>query len=150
MNAIKPYQLARWLYLRRIPVLPKLIYHLMFLVYNSSIPFKAQIGRGTRFGYGGMGVVIHERSRIGEHCVISQQVTIGGRAGHRNPPRVGSRVYVGAGAKIIGDINIGDECVIGVNSVVMQSVPDRSVVAGIPARVIKSDIDINYYMKHSE
>ncbi len=150
MNAIKPYQFARWLYLRRIPVLPKLIYHLIFLVYNSSIPFKAQIGRGTRFGYGGIGVVIHERSRIGEHCVISQQVTIGGRAGHRNPPRAGSRVYVGAGAKIIGDIEIGDDCVIGANAVVIQSVPRRSVVAGIPARVIKSNIDIAHYMKQAD
>lgn len=150
MNAITPYKLARRLYLSRIPVLPKLIYYLMFLVYNSSIPFKAEIGRGTRFGYGGMGVVIHERSRIGEDCIISQQVTIGGRAGHINPPRVGNRVYVGAGAKLIGDIDIGDECVIGTNSVVMQNVPNRSVVAGIPARVIKSNIDITYYMKHAE
>ncbi len=150
MNAITPYKLARRLYLSRIPVLPKLIYYLMFLVYNSSIPFKAEIGRGTRFGYGGMGVVIHERSRIGEDCVISQQVTIGGRAGHINPPRVGNRVYVGAGAKLIGDIDIGDECVIGTNSVVMQNVPNRSVVAGIPARIIKSNIDITYYMKHAE
>ncbi|CBK42108.1 putative Serine acetyltransferase [Nitrospira defluvii] len=150
MNAITPCKLARRLYLSRIPVLPKLIYYLMFLVYNSSIPFKAEIGRGTRFGYGGMGVVIHERSRIGEDCIISQQVTIGGRAGHINPPRVGNRVYVGAGAKLIGDIDIGDECVIGTNSVVMQNVPNRSVVAGIPARVIKSNIDITYYMKHAE
>lgn len=150
MNAITPYKLARQLYLSRIPVLPKLIYYLMFLVYNSSIPFKAEIGRGTRFGYGGMGVVIHERSRIGEDCIISQQVTIGGRAGHINPPRVGNRVYVGAGAKLIGDIDIGDECVIGTNSVVMQNVPNRSVVAGIPARIIKSNIDITYYMKHAE
>lgn len=94
--------------------------------------------------------MIHERSRIGEHCVISQQVTIGGRAGHRNPPRVGSRVYVGAGAKIIGDIEIGDDCVIGANAVVIQSVPRRSVVAGIPARVIKSNIDIAHYMKQAD
>ena len=147
MNAIRPYALARWLYLRHVPVFPTLIYWAMFLIYNSSIPFKAEIGRGTKFGYGGMGVVVHERSIIGENCLISQQVTIGGRAGHVNPPRIGNRVYIGAGAKVIGDIIIGNDCVIGANAVVVHDVPDRSVVAGIPAQVLKSDIDINSYMK---
>lgn len=57
---------------------------------------------------------------------------------------------LGPGAKIIGDIEIGDDCVIGANAVVIQSVPRRSVVAGIPARVIKSNIDIAHYMKQAD
>lgn len=61
-----------------IPVLPKLITLLIFLIYNSKIPYQAKIGRGSTFGYGGMGVVIHSKSIIGVNCTICQQVSIGG------------------------------------------------------------------------
>ena len=129
-----------------VPVLPKILYYLIFLLYNSSIPYKAKIGHTTRFGYGGMGVVIHERATIGEGCIISQQVTIGGRSGHDTPPRIGNYVYIAAGAKILGDIDIGDCCVIGANAVVIKSVPSNSIVVGIPGKIIKKDIDINDYL----
>lgn len=126
--------------------MPKLLYWLTFLLYNSSIPYRAKIGRGTVFAYGGMGVVIHERSVIGEDCIIGQQVTIGGKSGARSPPIIGNRVYIAAGAKIIGDIKIGNNCVIGANSVVMADIPDNSVVAGVPARIIRENItNIDYY-----
>ena len=80
--------------MHHIPVLPKLITLLIFLIYNSKIPYQAKIGRGSTFGYGGiqakigrgstfgyggMGVVIHSKSIIGVNCTICQQVTIGGR-----------------------------------------------------------------------
>lgn len=78
LNAIYFYRIARWLYLHHIPLLPKLITLLIFLIYNSKIPYQAEIGRGTKFGYGGMGVVIHSKSKIGNYCTVSQQVTIGG------------------------------------------------------------------------
>lgn len=147
VTAIQLYRISRWLYVRHIPVLPRVLYGLGFFLFNASVPYQAQIGRGTRLGYGGMGVVIHERAVVGRDCIIGQQVTIGGRAGHVNPPRIGNRVYVATGAKVIGDIEIGDESVVGANAVVLHSVPARSVVGGIPARIIKSNIDIAYYMK---
>ena len=78
LNAIYFYRIARWLYLHHIPVLPKLITFLIFLIYNSKIPYQATIGNGTLFGYGGMGVVIHSKAVIGDKCVVCQQVTIGG------------------------------------------------------------------------
>ena len=59
-------------------LLPKLITLLIFLIYNSKIPYQAKIGRGSTFGYGGMGVVIHSKSIIGVNCTICQQVSIGG------------------------------------------------------------------------
>lgn len=62
LNAISFYRVSRWLYLHHIPVLPKLITLLIFLIYNSKIPYQAKIGRGSTFGYGGMGVVIHSKS----------------------------------------------------------------------------------------
>lgn len=145
MNAISFYRVARWLYVKRVPILPNIIQAFIFLLFNSYIPYTAKIGKGTRFGYGGIGVVIHARAEIGENCIIAQQVTIGGRSGHENPPRIGSRVYLATGAKILGDIVIGDESVIGANSVVINNVPAKCVVAGVPAKIIKEGIDISYY-----
>jgi len=78
LNAIFFYRIERWLYLHHIPFLPRLIELLIFLIYNSKVPYQAIIGKGTKLGYGGMGVVIHLKSVIGDNCIISQQVTIGG------------------------------------------------------------------------
>lgn len=78
LNAIFFYRISRWLYLHHVPFLPKLITLLIFLVYNSKVPYQAKIGRGTKLGYGGMGVVIHSKATIGGYCTIGQQVTIGG------------------------------------------------------------------------
>lgn len=78
LNAIVFYRISRWLYLHHIPFLPKLVTLLIFLIYNSKIPYQAKIGKGTKFGYGGMGVVVHSKAVIGDNCSIGQQVTIGG------------------------------------------------------------------------
>lgn len=78
LNAIYFYRISHWLYLHHVPVLPKLITLLIFLIYNSKVPPTAKIGRGTKFGYGGVGVIIHKSAAIGSYCTIAQQVTIGG------------------------------------------------------------------------
>lgn len=137
MNAVHLYRVGNWLYRHRIPLLPKLTYWLTFLIYNSSIPPQASIGAGTRFGYGGMGVVIHMRARIGRRVMIAQQVTIGGRSGHFEVPIVGDDVLIGAGAKVLGPIRVGHRAEIGANAVVTHDVPDDAIVAGIPARTLR-------------
>jgi len=146
VNAIRMYRLARRLYLWHVPIMPKAIYWLIFLLYNSSIPYTAEIGPGTKFGYGGMGVVIHDRARIGSGCIISQQVTIGGRSRHYEVPVIGDNCYLGAGAKILGPVVLGNHVVVGANAVVTHSVPDHCVVAGIPAKVIKQGILMEDYV----
>lgn len=78
INAIFFYRISRWMYLHHIPIFPKLITLLIFLIYNSKIPYQAEIGKGTKLGYGGMGVVIHSKSKIGSQVIVGQQVTIGG------------------------------------------------------------------------
>lgn len=78
LNAIYFYRIARWLYLHHVPFLPKLITLLIFLIYNSKIPYQAHIGKGTTFGYGGVGVIVHSKAWIGDYVSIGQQVTIGG------------------------------------------------------------------------
>lgn len=78
LNAMFFYKISRWLYLRHIPFIPKLITLLIFLIYNSKVPYKAKIGKGTKLGYGGIGVVIHSSATTGTNCLVSQNVTIGG------------------------------------------------------------------------
>lgn len=78
LNAIFFYRISRWLYLHHVPFLPKLITLIIFLIYNSKVPYQAEIGKGTRLGYGGVGVIIHSKAKIGSYCSVEQQVTIGG------------------------------------------------------------------------
>ncbi len=77
-NAINFYRISRWLYLHHIPFLPKLITLVIFVLYNSKVPYTAEIGKGTKLGYGGIGVVIHADAVIGVNCSIGQHVTVGG------------------------------------------------------------------------
>ncbi|MFB6732574.1 serine O-acetyltransferase [Bacillus mobilis] len=137
LNAVYFYRVARCLYLLKIPIIPRIIKMLIFLIYNSSIPYETILGKGTKFGYGGIGVVMHKKAIIGENCLISQQVTIGGRSGLKELPVVGDNVYIGAGAKVLGAIKVGNNVTIGANAVVITDIPDNAVVAGVPAKVIK-------------
>lgn len=124
--------------MHHIPVLPKLITLLIFLIYNSKIPYQAKIGRGSTFGYGGMGVVIHSKSIIGVNCTICQQVTIGG-GNSRFPgvPVIGNNVYIAKGPIVMGGITIGNNVTIGANAVVTKPVSDNAIVAGVPAKILR-------------
>ncbi|MCP3103407.1 serine acetyltransferase [Myxococcus sp. K15C18031901] len=141
VDAMTLYRLARRLRARRIPLLPAVLRKAIYYLHSSYVPDEAEIGEGTQLGYGGIGVVIHKAARIGRHCLISQQVTIGGRSGIEGAPVIGDYVRVGAGAKILGNIHVGDFAVIGANAVVLKDVAPGMVVAGIPARVIRQDPD---------
>ena len=76
-------------------------------------------------------------SHIGKNCWINQQVTIG-NSDASHCPYIGDNVSIKAGAKIIGDVTIGNDVIVGANAVVVKDVPDHSIVAGVPARVIKT------------
>jgi len=98
------------------------------------------IGRGAEFGPGfvlihATGVVINGQVSGGEHVFIEHQVTIG--AERRQSPRIGNHVFIGAGAKIIGSITVGDHSRVGANAVVLDDVPAYATVAGIPAKVVR-------------
>jgi serine O-acetyltransferase len=95
------------------------------------------ISKGTRFAYSGIGVVLHKRAKIGAHCVIGTNVTVGGKSGYYEVPIIGDNVYIATGAKVLGPIAIGNNVTIGANAVVINSVPDNAIVAGIPAKIIK-------------
>ena len=136
-NAINKYRRANWLYRHGFKVLARIYEMRIYQAHNSFIPASCEIGNGTVFGYKGIGVVIHKRARIGENCLIAQQVTIGGRSGHHDVPIIGNNCEICAGAKVLGPIRLGDNVVIGANAVMLQDAPDNTVWAGVPAKMIK-------------
>jgi len=122
-----------------IPVLFKFLLVLRFrfwsVVCGADIPLNSNLGGGLLIPHPN-GIVIHPAAAIGANCLIFQQVTIG-TGSEPGYPTIGSHVDVGAGAKILGGITIGDNVKIGANSVVIKSVPDNCTVVGIPGRIIE-------------
>ena len=141
LNALTLYRAARRCQRLKIPILPRLLEKLTLLVFRCVVPVRCNIGEGSELGYGGIAVVIHERAEIGRHVMISPCVTIGGRSGIAKVPIIEDEVFIGAGARILGDVTIGKGATIGANAVVLQSVPAGAVVAGVPARGIRVDKD---------
>lgn len=133
---IKLYRLSNKLYKLNIPLLPKIIFFLIRIIFSAEIPYSCTIHKNVQLKHGGLGVVLHEKSVIGEGTIIYQNVTIGGRE-NRGQPIIGKNVYIGAGACILGGITIGDNVKIGANSVVLKSVESNQTVVGIPAQKIK-------------
>ena len=137
MNAIHIYRVANYLYRMHVPLLPGLLRFLMFLLYNSAIPPQCSIGKGSSFAHGGIGTVLHQDCRIGERVLIGQGVTIGGTFGS-GAPTIGSDVWIGPGVRILGDIFVGSNTIIGANAVVIRDVAENSVVAGVPAKLTRT------------
>lgn len=145
MNAIGLYRIDHWIWRKKIPFIPKIIHHCIFLLFNSHIPASCLIGKGTRFVYGAMAVVVHSNAMIGENCIVGTCVTIGGKSG--GVPKIGNNVYMATGCKILGGIAIGSNVVIGANAVVVNDIPDNCVAAGVPAKIIRRNIDIKQFCK---
>ena len=136
MNAIAIYRIARWLYLHKVPLLPKILQLVIFLLFNSYIPYEAVIGKGSTVGHRGIGVVINKDAVIGDNVLIRAHVTIGKKESDGMAPRIGNGVVLGDGAKVLGDLSIGDGAVIGANAVVLKDVPAGAVAVGVPAKVM--------------
>lgn len=89
----------------------------------------------AHYGY----LVVNQNAHIGKNCRIQEGVTIGATGGSSNAPRIGNNVFIGSGAKLIGDITIADSCVIGAGSVVVSSFLSSGItIAGVPARKISN------------
>ena len=139
------YRLSNFLYQLKIPLIPKLIYYFQYLLFNCAIPAEVKIGKNTKFGYGGIAVVIHKRAVIGDNCKIGTSVTIGGTSKKYEVPIIGDNVQISTGSKILGPIKIGNNVIIGANSVVLIDVPDNCLVVGVPGKIIKTNINIDEY-----
>lgn len=135
-QAVMGYRICRWLVSRHIPVIHLFIQRFIEITTGISIPPEAEIGKGLLINHFG-GIIINDGTRIGEFCTISHGVTLGNKRPGGKSPAIGNKVYIAVGAKVLGDITIGDNCIIGANAVVMESIPENSIVAGMPAKVIK-------------
>lgn len=147
VHAMIAYRVSHFLYSKKIFFLARLISQLSRFFTGIEIHPGAKIGKGLVIDHG-MGVVIGETAEIGNDVLLYHGVTLGGTGkdkGKRHPT-VGNNVVIGAGAKVLGPIYIGDNSKIGANSVVLKNVPEGATAVGIPAKNIvkikKSSIDI--------
>ena len=123
---------------------------IMFMEFNRvfngcELPISVKLGDDVAFPHRGLGVVIHPDSEIGDGSSIYQNVTFGGKTGQEGAPKVGKRCIIGAGAVLLGDITIGDNSIVASNAVVLQDVPPNCVVGGVPAKILKENINRDDY-----
>jgi serine O-acetyltransferase len=139
-HALLAYRISHWLWNRKVPFLPRLISQITRWLTGVEIHPGASIGTGFFIDHG-MGVVIGETTEIGDYVTLFQGVTLGGTGKERGKrhPTLGNHVVVGAGAKVLGGIRIGDNVKVGANAVVLRSVPANSTVVGNPGRIVKYD-----------
>lgn len=137
------YRFGRWRYgIRpawlRVPLsfVYKLLKLLSQILTGIDLPCEVQVGRRLQIDHFG-GIIISGDTVLGDDVIIRNGVTIGlKRTGERGAPVIGNRVDIGAGAKVLGSIRIGDDVAIGANAVVIADVPARSLAVGVPARII--------------
>src|SRR5580658_289990 len=137
-HAIMAHRLANKLYRWGVPLIPRVISQFSRFLTGIEIHPGATIGRRFFIDHGA-GVVIGETSEIGDDVLLYQGVTLGGtgEARGKRHPTIGNRVVLGTGAKVLGNIRIGDNVKIGAGSVVVHPAPDNSTVVGIPGRVVR-------------
>lgn len=138
LHAVLAYRISHKLYTEKLFTLARIISQLARLFTGIEIHPGAKIGKGLFIDHG-MGVVIGETTEIGDNCLLYQGVTLGGTGkdkGKRHPT-LGNNVMVGAGAKVLGPIVIGDNVKVAANAVVLNNIPSDCTAVGVPARVVR-------------
>ena len=139
-HAIFWHRINHFLHKLHIPIIPRYAAQLVRWFTGVEIHPGAKIGPGFFIDHG-MGAVIGETSELGKNVTIYQGVTLGGTGAERGKrhPTLGDNVVVGVGAKVLGNIRIGNNVKIGGGSVVVHSVPDNCTVVGVPAEIVRRD-----------
>jgi len=131
-HAVFNYRLAQIFYRLKLLPVSWLLYRCNMFVFSIDIHPGVKSGPGLWMPHP-IGIVIARDAELGCECTVYQNVTIGGRG---NPPSIGSRVVLGAGSCVIGEVMIGDCVIVGANAAVVKSVPADTTVGGVPARAI--------------
>jgi serine O-acetyltransferase len=138
LHAIWAHRITHWLWMHNFKFLGRWLSQVARNLTGVEIHPGAMIGPGFFIDHG-MGVVIGETAEVGADVTLYHGVTLGGTSlekGKRHPT-IGDRVVIGAGAKVLGAITIGDDSRIGANAVVVRSIPPNSVVVGVPGQIVK-------------
>lgn len=146
LHAVINHKIAHFFYEKKLFFLARFFSQFSRFLTGIEIHPGATLGKRIFFDHG-MGIVIGETAEIGDDCVIYHGVTLGGvsTAKIKRHPTLKNNVTIGAGAKILGNIILGENVRVGANSVVLKDVPDNSVAVGIPAKIIKKNEE-DYYM----
>lgn len=145
LHAVWVYRIAHLLWKARRRILSRMLSNYAKFFSGIEIHPGAKIGRRFVIDHG-TGVVIGETAEIGDDVLIYHGVTLGGKTLDpiKRHPTVGNRVIIGAGAKLIGNITIGDDCAVGANAVVTKNMPAGTVAVGVNARLISSISEDHY------
>lgn len=138
VHALISHRIAHWFYKHKMFFIARLTSQLSRHFTGIEIHPGAKIGKGLFIDHG-MGVVIGETAEIGDNVTIYHGVTLGGTGKEKGKrhPTVGNNVLIGCGAKVLGNIRIGDNSNIGANSVVLKDIPAGATAVGIPAKIIE-------------
>lgn len=138
LHAVIAYRIAHWLFLHKRFFLARWVSQKAKFRTGIEIHPGAKIGKGLFIDHGA-GVIIGETAEIGDNCTLYQGVTLGGTGKHKGKrhPTLGSNVFVGSGAKILGPFKVGDNAKIGANAMVLSEVPANATAVGVPARVVR-------------
>ncbi len=149
VQAVMLYRVAHLLIDMGIPFIPRYLSGIAKQLTGIDIHPGAIIGKNFFIDHG-TGVVIGETTEVGDNVTLYQGVTLGGTSleAIKRHPTLGNNIIVGAGAKVLGPITIGDNVKIGANSVVTQDIPANSVVVGVPGRIVKGDKELVDDIKH--
>jgi serine O-acetyltransferase len=145
LHAVWGHRVSSWMWHHRLKLLARLFSHLVRGLTGIEIHPGARIGPNFFIDHG-MGIVIGETAEIGDCVTMYHGVTLGGaslKKGKRHPT-LGNNIVVGAGAKILGAITVGDNSRIGANAVVVKPVPSDSVVVGVPGQVVTRSLPRSY------
>ncbi|HEX2531238.1 MAG TPA: serine O-acetyltransferase [Burkholderiaceae bacterium] len=137
-HALETHRISHALWQREQPDLAFALANMASLAFCVDIHPAARIGAGVMFDHG-TGIVVGETAEIGDNVSVLQNVTLGGTGKERGDrhPKIRNGVLLGAGAKVLGNIEVGSMCKVAAGSVVLESVPPHCTVAGVPARVVR-------------
>ena len=140
LHALLAYRVSHQLYRKKHFFAARLVSQGARKMTGIEIHPGAKIGKGLFIDHGS-GVVIGETTEIGDNCTIYQGVTLGGTGKHlgKRHPTLGDNVMVGAGAKVLGPVNVGSNTKIAAGAVVLKDIPDNSTAVGIPARIVRQN-----------
>jgi serine O-acetyltransferase len=156
--ALAEYRYSRWVFTQvHIPIVRQFLrlfgvlwHKLIEIITGIDLPSRADIGKGLYIAHFG-GIFINDEVKMGDYCTLSQDITIGiaGRGDKRGCPKLGDKVYLAPGSRIIGPVTIGNEVAIGTNAVVTKDLPDKAVAVGVPAKIIsyQGNADFTVYSR---